>query len=146
MHSTRPLWQLEERVRNHLKPVPNTILAIMRPGSLILTATILRSSIKASREQNIVHQGGATSCRLNTFRSRPSFTPYTAAMIGGHVSIVAASHRESLSHLQTRDCYKPHIRLYNSAGRGGYRICSTSRRGGAPKRRLYSRLNCDRLA
>src|SRR6266436_7788894 len=91
MHSTKPLEQLEERVRNHLKPVPNTILAIMRPGSLILTATILRSSIKASREQNIVHQGGPTSCWLNTFRSRPSFTPYTAAMIGDHVSIVAAN-------------------------------------------------------
>src|SRR6266403_2837806 len=56
MHSTRPLWQLEERVRNHLKLVSNTILAIMRPGCLILTATILRSSIKASRRQNIVHR------------------------------------------------------------------------------------------
>src|SRR3984893_4757132 len=77
MHSTRPLWQLEERVRNHLKLVSNTILAIMRPGCLILTATILRSSIKASRRQNIVHQGGATSCWLNTSRSRSSFTPYT---------------------------------------------------------------------
>jgi catechol 2,3-dioxygenase-like lactoylglutathione lyase family enzyme len=44
---------------------------------LILTATILRSSIKASRRQNIVHQGGATSCWLNTSRSRSSFTPYT---------------------------------------------------------------------
>src|ERR1700682_729622 len=55
MHSTRPLWQLEERVRNPLNPVSNTILAIMRPGCLILTATILRSSIKASRRQNIVH-------------------------------------------------------------------------------------------
>src|SRR6266853_5816793 len=51
MRSTRPLWQLEERVRNHLKLVSNTILAIMRPGCLILTATILRSSIKASRRQ-----------------------------------------------------------------------------------------------
>src|SRR6266436_4761841 len=61
MHSTRPLYQLEERVRHHLKLVSNTILAIMRPGCLILTATILRSSIKASRRQNIVHQGGATS-------------------------------------------------------------------------------------
>jgi len=40
------------KVRNHLKPVPNTILAIMRPGCSILTATILRSSIKASRRQN----------------------------------------------------------------------------------------------
>src|ERR1700722_1356850 len=52
MRSTRPLWQLEERVRNHLKLVSNTILAIMRPGCLILTATILRSSIKASCRQN----------------------------------------------------------------------------------------------
>src|SRR6266851_6891725 len=77
MHSTRPLLQLEERVRNHLKLVSNTILAIMRPGCLILTATILRSSIKASRRQNIVHQGGATSCWLNASRSRSSFTPYT---------------------------------------------------------------------
>src|SRR6267143_5760067 len=77
MHSTRPLWQLEERVRNHLELVSNTILAIMRPGCLILTATILRSSIKASRRQNIVHQGGATSCWLNTSRPRFSFTPYT---------------------------------------------------------------------
>src|SRR5882762_4884774 len=77
MHSTRPLQQLEERVRNHLKRVPNTILAIMRLGCLILTATILRSSIKASRRENIVHQGGATSCWLNTSRSRSSFTPYT---------------------------------------------------------------------
>src|SRR6266436_7276100 len=77
MHSSRRLWQLEERVRNHLKLVPNTILAIMRPGCLILTATILRSSIKASRRQNIVHHGGATSCWLNTARSRSSFTPYT---------------------------------------------------------------------
>src|SRR5258708_1988982 len=49
----------------------------MRPGCLILTATILKSSIKASRRQNIVHQGGATSCWLNTSRSRSSFTPYT---------------------------------------------------------------------
>src|ERR1700688_2597657 len=77
MHSTRPLWQLEERVRNHLKLVSNIILAIMRPGCLILTATILRSSIKASRRQNIVHQGGATSCWLNTSRSRSSFTSHT---------------------------------------------------------------------
>src|SRR6202140_943022 len=38
----------------------------MRPGCLILTATILRSSIKASRRQNIVHQGGATSCWLSS--------------------------------------------------------------------------------
>src|SRR5258708_13458011 len=56
-----------------------------------------------------------------------------------------ASHRESLRHLQTRDCYKPHIRLYNSAGRGGYRICSTSRRGGAPKRRPFSPPKLSRL-
>src|ERR1700686_4679185 len=76
MHSTGPLWQLEERVRNHLKLVSNTILAIMRPGCLILTATILRSSIKASRRQNIVHQGGGTSCWLNNSGSRSSFTPY----------------------------------------------------------------------
>src|ERR1700677_5007617 len=48
MHSTRPLWQLEEKVRNHLKLGSNTILVIMRPGCLILTATILRSSIKTS--------------------------------------------------------------------------------------------------
>src|SRR6266853_4539355 len=59
MRSTRPLWQLEERVRNHLELVSNTTLAIMRPGCLILTATILRSSIKASRRQKVVHQGGA---------------------------------------------------------------------------------------
>src|ERR1700730_8397038 len=49
----------------------------MRPGCLILTATILRSSIKASRRPNIAHQGGATSCRFNSTRSRSSFTPYT---------------------------------------------------------------------
>src|SRR5260370_41629310 len=77
MRSTRALKQLEERVRNHLKLVSNTNLAIMRPGCLILTATILRSSIKATRRQNIVHQGGETSCWLNTSRSRSSFTPYT---------------------------------------------------------------------
>ncbi len=56
----------------------------MRPGCLILTATILRSSIKASRRQNIVHQGGATSCWLNTSRSRSSFTPYTE-----HLKLIA---------------------------------------------------------
>src|SRR5260370_5214571 len=78
MRSTRALKQLEERVRHHLKLVSNTILGIMRPGCLILTATILRSSIKASRRQNIVHQGGETSCWLNTSRSRSSCTPYTA--------------------------------------------------------------------
>ncbi len=56
----------------------------MRPGCLILTATILRSSIKASRRQNIVHQGGATSCWLNTSRSGSSFTPYTE-----HLKLIA---------------------------------------------------------
>jgi hypothetical protein len=46
----------------------------MRHGCLILTATILRSSIKASRRQKIVHQGGA-SRRLSVgcrFRSATS--------------------------------------------------------------------------
>ena len=61
MHSTKRLWKPEARAKKHLKLGSNTILAIMQPGCLILTATILRSSIKASRRQNIVHQGGATS-------------------------------------------------------------------------------------
>ena len=40
-------------------------------------ATILRSSIKASRRQNIAQQDGETSCWVNTSRSHSSFTPYT---------------------------------------------------------------------
>src|SRR2546425_10987480 len=47
MHSTKPLWTLEARARKHLKLGSNTILAIMRPGCSILTATILRSFIRA---------------------------------------------------------------------------------------------------
>src|SRR6267378_13532 len=69
MHSTRPLWQLEERARNHLKLVSNTILGIMRPGCLILTATILRSSIKASRRssrQRRKHHSGMDRDRQRT--------------------------------------------------------------------------------
>src|ERR1700686_2875900 len=97
MHSTRPLWQLEERVRNPLKPVSNTILAIMRPGCLILTATILRSSIKASRRQNIVHQGGATSCSLNTSRSCSSFTPYTEHLNSYGLDTSTATAQSSLN-------------------------------------------------
>jgi len=42
-----------ERVRHHLMLVSNTTLAIMQPGCSIPTATILRSSIKASRRKNI---------------------------------------------------------------------------------------------
>src|SRR6202521_5737072 len=86
MRSKTQIYLLEQRVRNHLKLVSNTILAIMRPGCLILTATILRSSIKASRRQNIVHQGGATFCWLNTSRSRSSFTPSTE-----HLDLVVRS-------------------------------------------------------
>src|SRR5882672_10462449 len=74
MHSTRPLQQLEERVRNHLKLVSNTILAIMRPGCLILTATILRSSIKASRRgsrQRRNHHSGMDRDRQRTRPSHP---------------------------------------------------------------------------
>src|SRR5260370_24162376 len=72
------IWMQEFRSLNPATD-PNTIFpkAIMRPGCLILTATILRSSIKASRRQNIVHQGGTTSYWLNTSRSRSSLTPYT---------------------------------------------------------------------
>src|ERR1700756_2333347 len=66
MPSTRPPWQLEERARNHRKPVPNTILAIMRPGCLILTDTILRSSIKARRvAQRIVPSLGISPQSAN---------------------------------------------------------------------------------
>ena len=38
----------------------------MRPGCLILTATILRSSTKASRRQNIVHQGQPHLCNATS--------------------------------------------------------------------------------
>src|SRR6266404_6271755 len=47
MHSTKRLWTSEARARKHLKLGPNTILAIMRHGCSILTATISRSFIKA---------------------------------------------------------------------------------------------------
>src|ERR1700688_135891 len=47
MHSTNRLWTPEARARKHLKLGPNTILAIMRHGCSILTATISRSFIKA---------------------------------------------------------------------------------------------------
>src|SRR6266850_2252433 len=47
MHSTKRLWTPEARARQHLKLGPNTILAIMRHGCSILTATISRSFIKA---------------------------------------------------------------------------------------------------
>src|SRR5260221_4471204 len=47
MHSTKRLWTPEARARKHLKLGPNTILAIMRHGCSILTATISRSFIKA---------------------------------------------------------------------------------------------------
>src|SRR5438552_8379917 len=47
MHSRKRLWTLEARARKHLKLAPNTILAIMRHGCSILTATISRSFIKA---------------------------------------------------------------------------------------------------
>src|SRR5260370_11608798 len=43
MHSTKRLWTPEARARKHLKLGPNTILAIMRHGCSILTATISRS-------------------------------------------------------------------------------------------------------
>src|SRR5713101_5431272 len=48
MHSTKRLWTPEARARKHLKLGPNTILAIMRHGCSILTATILRSFIRAN--------------------------------------------------------------------------------------------------
>src|SRR6202035_4645159 len=47
MHSTKRLWTPEARARKHLELGPNTILAIMRHGCSILTATISRSFIKA---------------------------------------------------------------------------------------------------
>src|ERR1700726_1024510 len=47
MHSTQRLWTQEARVRKHLKLGPNIILAIMRHGCSILTATISRSFTKA---------------------------------------------------------------------------------------------------
>src|SRR5260370_21109678 len=47
MHSTKRLWAPEVRARQHLKRGPNIILAIMRHGCSILTATISRSFIKA---------------------------------------------------------------------------------------------------
>src|SRR6202790_837126 len=66
----------------------------MRPGCLILTATILRSSIKASRRENIVHQGGATSCWLNTSRSRSSFTPYTEHLKQIYLDLLGGEHEK----------------------------------------------------
>src|ERR1700730_1283269 len=47
MHSTKRLWTPEARARKPLKLGPNTILAIMRHGCSILTATISRSFIRA---------------------------------------------------------------------------------------------------
>src|SRR5260370_30062229 len=47
MHSTKRLWTPEAKARKHLKLGANTILAIMRHGCSILTATISRSFIKA---------------------------------------------------------------------------------------------------
>src|ERR1700675_504675 len=47
MHSSKRLWTPEVRARKHLRLGPNTILAIMRHGCSILTATTSRSFIKA---------------------------------------------------------------------------------------------------
>src|SRR5437868_6584009 len=71
MHSTRPPEPLEERLRNHLKLVSNIILAIMRLGCLILTATILRSSIRASRRKNTVHFLFAQHLRISHSAHQP---------------------------------------------------------------------------
>src|ERR1700730_2243157 len=51
MHSTKRLWTPEASARKHLKLGPSTILAIMRHGCSILTATISRSFIKAESMQ-----------------------------------------------------------------------------------------------
>src|SRR5580698_4170683 len=47
MRSTERLWTPEARARKRLTLVPNTILATMRHGCSIQTATISRSFIKA---------------------------------------------------------------------------------------------------
>src|SRR3989442_13812764 len=47
MHSTKLFWTPEARARKDPKLGPNTILAIMRHGCSILTATISRSFTKA---------------------------------------------------------------------------------------------------
>src|ERR1700674_2417927 len=52
MHSTKRLWTPEARARKHLKLGPNTILAIMRHGCSILTATISRSFIRAKLDKS----------------------------------------------------------------------------------------------
>ncbi len=48
MHSTERLWTPEARARKRLKLVWNTILATMRHGCLIQTATISRSFTRAN--------------------------------------------------------------------------------------------------
>src|SRR6266852_131464 len=82
MHSTRPLWQPEERARNHLKLGPNTILAIMRPGCLILTATTLRSSIRASCRPSS-HGGAGLSVDIKSLSTARSLGLVFVAADGG---------------------------------------------------------------
>src|ERR1700677_4577773 len=69
MNSTKRLSTPEARARKHLKLGPNTILAIMRHGCSILTATTSRSFIKAELIFIVRASRVSNSGRDSPFRS-----------------------------------------------------------------------------
>src|ERR1700676_748728 len=75
MHSTKRLWTPEARARKHLKLGPNTILAIMRHGCSILTATISRSFIKAKLIFIVLMLNGRLSPSTHTSLHRSKDMP-----------------------------------------------------------------------
>src|SRR5713101_7485349 len=94
MHSTKRLWTLEAKARKHLKLGPNTILAIMRHGCSILTATISRSFIKAKLILIVLMLNGRSRSRRHALCQRTAMRPLQPADVL-HVRDVAVT---SLSH------------------------------------------------
>src|SRR4051794_25968301 len=80
MRFTKRLWTPEVRARRPLKLGSNTILAIMRHGCSIQTATISRSSIKANPARRPRSQ--------TTARSRPESLSNAEHFVTADVSTV----------------------------------------------------------
>src|SRR6266852_8114471 len=90
MHSTKRLWTPEARARKHLKLGSNTILAIMRHGCSILTATISRSFIKAKLIFIVLMLNGRSRSQRHALCQRTAMRPLQPADVL-HVRDVAVT-------------------------------------------------------
>src|SRR5713226_4931115 len=129
MHSTKRLWTPEARARKHLKLGPNTILAIMRHGCSILTATISRSFIRAKLIFIVLMLNGpfplAAACIVSTYggatitmasrkvaespRSSWRFSGATRSAGGGGMNTTKPRLRMAQLNTRTQRCFGCHL-------------------------------------